>query len=109
MVFGTIIGKYFSHITPSRLILIFCLALATGAAMPIMMWLFQSVINGLVNIGRGSARPPAHWYSSIKNIRNISFITLLDLATAIRNPPVIHMTPLKASLNGMQHWVQRVL
>ncbi|CAF1394040.1 unnamed protein product [Adineta ricciae] len=30
-------------------------ALATGAAMPIMMWLFQSVMNGLVTIGRGNS------------------------------------------------------
>jgi hypothetical protein len=35
--------------------------LASGAAMPIMMWLFKSVINGLVSIGKGNATDP-NWY-----------------------------------------------
>ncbi|CAF0902236.1 unnamed protein product [Adineta steineri] len=35
-------------------------ALATGAAMPIMMWLFQSVINGLVTIGKGNSTTSAN-------------------------------------------------
>jgi hypothetical protein len=39
----------------------FQLALATGGAMPIMMWLFQSVLNGLIDIGQGNATS-SNWY-----------------------------------------------
>ena len=74
MVFGTIMGKSFSCIP--HLILVFCLALATGAAMPIMMWLFQSVINGLVSIGRGNTGP-SNWYLSMRRAQIFSFTIFL--------------------------------
>ncbi|CAF1396848.1 unnamed protein product [Rotaria sordida] len=38
-------------------------ALASGAAMPIMMWLFQSVANSLVNIGKGNATTATNCYT----------------------------------------------
>jgi len=65
MVFGTIIGIIISFIS-SILIRIFYfeIALATGAAMPIMMWLFQSVINSLVSIGKGNTTTTSpNWYT----------------------------------------------
>ncbi len=68
MVFGTLIGILFP---PLILIDIyrFQLGLATGAAMPIMMWLFQSVINSLVNIGKGNSTTTASdWYTQINII-----------------------------------------
>ncbi|CAF5030238.1 unnamed protein product, partial [Rotaria magnacalcarata] len=37
-------------------------ALASGAAMPIMMWLFQSVTNSLVNIGKGNSTTTTNCY-----------------------------------------------
>lgn len=37
------------------------IALATGAAMPIMMWLMQSVMNSFVDIGKGNATTPSNW------------------------------------------------
>ena len=83
------------------------LALATGAAMPIMMWLFQSVINGLVSIGSGSSQPPPNWY----NHEHLCFFNSFDLILVIRilNQLVIHIVQLKGLSNGMQYWVQRVL
>ncbi|CAF3526768.1 unnamed protein product [Rotaria sp. Silwood1] len=39
-------------------------AFASGVAMPIMMWLFQSVANSLVNIGKGNATTTSDCYSS---------------------------------------------
>jgi hypothetical protein len=43
-------------------IFLFQLALASGVAMPIMMWLFQTVINGLVSIGKGNTTNSSNWY-----------------------------------------------
>jgi hypothetical protein len=67
MIVGTIAGKinniylYFIDISSIQL------ALATGATIPIMMWLFQSVINGLVTIGisangGANATTGTNWY-----------------------------------------------
>ncbi|CAF2728582.1 unnamed protein product [Rotaria sp. Silwood2] len=38
-------------------------AWASGVAMPIMMWLFQSVANSLVNIGKGNSTTSSNCYS----------------------------------------------
>lgn len=56
MIIGTLTCKFESFpCTLECWITLSFVALATGAAMPIMMWLFQRVINGLVDIGKGSA------------------------------------------------------
>ena len=74
MVVGTLVGKIilstFEFISD---ISSFQLALGTGSAMPIMMWLFQSVINSLVSIGKDNATTSADWYSSMQIIGSFIF------------------------------------
>ena len=68
--------------------------------MPIMMWLFQSVINGLVTIGQGNYTAPPNWYIYQTNIFLKYFI--LTLVILIHRLVVIHIQQLKVLLNGMQ-------
>jgi hypothetical protein len=61
----------------------FELALATGAGLPTMMWLFESVINGLIEIGKtdNNATTSPDWYRYIHIILfvNILFFFLIYL------------------------------
>ena len=74
MIFGTIIGNYFPCITHSTFV--FHLGLTTGAGMPIMTWLFQSVINSLISIGTGNTGP-SNWYLSMRRAQIFSFTIFL--------------------------------
>jgi hypothetical protein len=99
MIFGTFAGKIRKFVCSFIWIFLLQLALASGVAMPIMMWLFQSVINSLVDIGTGNATKSANWYIDKDHIL-FSFDPCLVML--IQHQLVIHSPQLKVLSNGMQ-------